>query len=362
MEMCNAFSKNGFNTSLYVPKFNLSKKYLFEYYGIKNPFEIIEVDIPEIFLHGRLHGRGLIFALKVSKRLSKIENCVIYSRNSWVFFILSVLYKRYCFFEAHQFRYENWLQTRIYRLLVKTGINKGNGHIIFISRILMKQWQKAGIYSRNISVAHDAVNVDKFHNVISKDEARKRLGIDPHQIIVLYTGSLISGKGVDVLIKCANRLKNTIFIIVGGSKEEVRGLSKLARFNNVKFTGYVQPKKVPIYQSAADILALPNTKGSDIDDVTSPMKLFEYIASERPIVATEIPSILEILKNNYNALISPTGDDYSLSKNIEVLVNSPSLSELLVKNAKKELLKYSWDARVQNISKLFYNLDKRQRE
>ena len=90
LEMCNAFSKIGLSTTLCVPKFNLSKESLFEYYGIEYPFDIIHVKIPQAFFRGTLPGRGVFFALLASNRLNKMEDHVVYSRNPWVFFILSV--------------------------------------------------------------------------------------------------------------------------------------------------------------------------------------------------------------------------------------------------------------------------------
>lgn len=353
MEMCDAFLKQGFKTTLCVPKFKIKKKDLLDYYGIKHPFEIIEVNLPEVFLRRMVPGRGALYAVFVSNILSKMKDYVVYSRSPWVFFILSVLYNRCCFFEAHQIRYASRLQTIIYLALIKFGSNKGKGHIVCISKSLMKQFIQVGIDCRNISVAHDAVKLEKYQDAITKSAARKKLGINCRKPTVVYTGSLFPGKGVDMLIKCANKLKNIYFIIVGGSPQEVRELKRVVRFGNVVFTGHIQPEMVSIYQAAADILALPNTKGSIIDDVTSPLKLFEYLASEKPIVATDIPSILEILKHNYNALISPEGDDSKMAENIQILIDDPNLAKSLVQNTKKDIEKFTWGARVQYISKLF---------
>jgi glycosyltransferase involved in cell wall biosynthesis len=353
IEMCNAFSKRGYDTTLCVPKFGLNKQNLFEYYDVEHSFNIFEIDVPKVPTMFRISGRGLLFALLASKTLYKMRTTQFYIRDPWTFFIISVVYKRKCFFEAHQFRYEGFLQTFIYHVLVKCGVRSGNGRIVNISKSLLEQWGKHGIDKNKMFVAHDSVNINKFHKNIPKQLARSKLGIDVEKPIVVYTGSLNPSKGVDVLVKCANRLNGITFIIVGGQQVEVAKLSKLAKNKNVIFTGHVSPSEVPIYQAAADVLALPNTKGSIIDDVTSPMKLFEYIASEKPIVATNMPSILEILTHNYNALISPASDDSKFAENIETLIQNKNLAEFLTKNARKDLEGYSWDARVKYISKLF---------
>ncbi|MCK4785078.1 MAG: glycosyltransferase family 4 protein [Desulfobacteraceae bacterium] len=355
LEMCNAFSKKKCDTSLCVPKSGKDKDSLFQYYGVDHPFEIIEIDLPKIFRHHKMPGQKAVFAILASQKLRKMKNHLIYTRTPWIFFIMSVLYKQRCFFEAHQFRYVRFMQSSFYRSLVKLSVVFGNGVIVCISKTLMKQWEKYGINRERLFVAHDAVNTKKFHNLFSKQQARKQLHMKPEIPLVVYTGSLLPGKGVDVLIKSANRLPRTSFVIVGGKQEQIATLSKLVQHGNVIFTGQVHPAQMPLYQAAADVLVLPNTKGSVIDDVTSPMKLFEYMASNRPIVATDVPSIMEILVNNHNALISQSGNNFQLSQNIDMLLKNPSLSKLLASNAFQILDKYTWDSRAGFLTELFNN-------
>lgn len=355
MEMCNAFSKAGFNTTLCVPQTHLDTEMLFAYYGVEYPFEVLEINLPEIFLGGAICGRGAVFSLLAARRLNKIDNTIIILRDPWLFFIGTVIFKQQCFLDSHKYRCELPLQTLIYRMLVKCGVNTRYGRVVCISSTLKKQWERQGIDCTKMVVAHDAVNVNKFNTSIPKSEARKRLGLEYDVPIVAYTGSLIPGKGVDVLVKCANRLPDISFIIVGGADDNIGQLRKHVENENVFFLGHIAPERIPIYQAAADVLALPNTRGSVIDDVTSPMKLFEYIASERPIVATDMPSVLEILQDNYNALISPAGDDGKLAENIKLLLQNPSLGKQLVNNARISLEKFTWDARVQCLKRIFTN-------
>lgn len=353
IEMCNAFTKYGFLTTLVVPDCGFSINNLFKYHNVRNPFEIIKVKVPKALLTKLIPGLVTVFSFLSTSLLRRKEYNIAYTRTILIFFIISVLFKKICFIETHQFRYHNFLQTYIYRRLVKIGMKSNNGRMICISQELKKQWIGEGICEKSVYVAHDGVNIEKYKNIATKKDARNMLGFDLNKLLVCYTGSLLKSKGVDVLIRCANRIPEVSFVIVGGDKEQICELKNLSIKNNVIFIGHVPPKIIPLYQSAADILALPNTKGSLIDDITSPMKLFEYIASKRPIVATNIPSILEILRNNYNALISPYGDDFKLAKNINSIFLDPSLSEMIVRNAFRELKRYSWDSRVKFLSKLF---------
>lgn len=356
MELCDGFKKHGFKTKLCVAKIANKIDYLFNYYGVKNPFDIIEMGIPKIFFTLKIPGRGILFSILVMFKLNKFKEHIIYSRNPLIFFIFSVLKNQKCFFEAHQFRYKLPFQTILFNWLIKRSTNKYNGQIICISRSLMKYFVSYGINQNKICISHDAVNIDKFENTLSKVEARKKLGINLTIPIVIYTGSLFVSKGIKVLIKCANRLKDISFIIIGGTINEIKKYKKYVKNKNIIFIEKIAPVNVAIYQAAADILVLPNTKGSVIDDVTSPLKLFEYMASGRPIVATNIPSILEILRDHFNALISPAGDDIQLSKNIRLIIENPILGETLSKNAKASVEKYTLDFRIRFLKHLFLDL------
>jgi glycosyltransferase involved in cell wall biosynthesis len=355
LEMCNAFAKLKWATTLCVPASGQDKDFILNYYGIEQPFEIIEITLPKPFSQHRLPGQNAAFAILAAQKLGKMKNHLIYTRCPWIFFMMSVLYNQPCFFEAHQFRYARFMQSAIFRTLVKLGVVWGNGAVVCISAALMKQWQSCGINRGRLFVAHDAVNPQKFHNTYAKQEAREQLKMAQDIPVVVYTGSLIAGKGVDVLVKSANLLPGVSFVIVGGKLPQIAALSQLVQRGNVTFTGHVPPGRIPLYQAAADVLALPNTKGSVIDDVTSPMKLFEYIASNRPIVATDIPSIMEILADNHNALLSRAGDSYQLSKNIDALLVNPALAEQLSRNALHLLDRYTWDRRAVFLTELFTN-------
>jgi len=65
-----------------------------------------------------------------------------------------VLCKRYCFFESHQFRFKGYLQTFVYRALIKRSVKSGNGRIVCISRALKKQWEKALELFNDLHINH----------------------------------------------------------------------------------------------------------------------------------------------------------------------------------------------------------------
>lgn len=126
-------------------------------------------------------------------------------------------------------------------------------------------------------------------------EWRKKLLRDESQYLVVYAGALQQFKGIDVLIDVANEMPNVQFACAGGKPAEVEYYQQLVtekQVHNIKFLGYILHNELASLLQAADVLAHPHCSGKAAT-FTSPLKLFDYFASGTPIVATEIPSLVE---------------------------------------------------------------------
>jgi glycosyltransferase involved in cell wall biosynthesis len=131
-------------------------------------------------------------------------------------------------------------------------------------------------------------------------EWRKKLLRDAPQHLVVYAGALQQFKGIDVLIDVAQEMPNVQFACAGGKPAEVEYYQQLVKekqVHNIKFLGYVLHNELASLLQAADILAHPHCSGKAAT-FTSPLKLFDYFASGTPIVATEIPSLVEFQKTH----------------------------------------------------------------
>jgi glycosyltransferase involved in cell wall biosynthesis len=101
------------------------------------------------------------------------------------------------------------------------------------------------------------------------------------------------------------------------------------------------------------VLALPNPSSAISTLFTSPLKLFEYMAAGRPIVASDLPAIREVLHHDVDALLVAAGDPAALAAGIERVLADPGLARRLAEAALSAVPAYSWDRRAERLEALF---------
>jgi glycosyltransferase involved in cell wall biosynthesis len=122
------------------------------------------------------------------------------------------------------------------------------------------------------------------------------------------------------------------------------------------FTGPVAPTEVEARLAQAEILVLPNTGTKVSARYTSPLKLFEYLAAGKPIIASDLPALREVLRQEENCLLTPPGDARALADAIKRLAADPALSERLARQAFADADQYTWDRRAARLEQLFEHL------
>lgn len=224
------------------------------------------------------------------------------------------------------------------------------GHLVCITQGLAREYSSRGIPEGRILVAPDAVDSDSFSAMPDRDDARRSLGIPLESTVACYTGHLYRWKGVHTLALASALLPpGHLVYIVGGTEEDQAGLRRFVAERGlaaVRLVGQVAPDRVVPYLAAADVLVLPNS-GADLRSsrYTSPMKLFEYMAARRPIVASRLPSLQEVLRDGENALLVAADDPVDLATGIVRAASSPSLASRLAGQAWQEVQGRSWVAR-----------------
>ncbi len=174
-----------------------------------------------------------------------------------------------------------------------------------------------------------------------------------------YAGHLYPWKGVELIIEAVAALPETRGLIVGGHDQEpdlarIKQLAvQLDCAARVTFTGPLPPADVAGRLREADVLILPNRKSAISTEFTSPLKLFEYMASGRPIVASDLPSLREVLRDGANALLFEAGNPPALVAGITRLKNDPALGARLARQARDDVREFTWARRAERLETLF---------
>ena len=184
--------------------------------------------------------------------------------------------------------------------------------------------------------------------------ARAQQGEQP-SAVAGYAGHLYPWKGVDIFVQALALAPHVRGLIVGGHPDEpdyarVEALVRdLGLSGRVELTGPVRPPDVRRRLAPATWLVLPNAKSAISERYTSPLKLFEYLSMGRPIVASDLPSIREVLTDGQTALLVPPGDPKALATAMLRLASDTALRTALGAAAAALAPEYAWERRAERL-------------
>ncbi len=279
----------------------------------------------------------------------KKQKLVIYVRAEAVFALYFISFLCPFFFETHQIRN--------YPFLYKRALKRVRGIVVITNNLKQKFVGEYALPARKIQVARDAVDLQKFASLHSdRSNLYEKNSIPVGKKLVIYCGSLSAEKGVYVLADAARLLSSDFHVLfVGGYGESLELFRKQYEgAKNITCVGQVPHEEVPRYIAAAHVVIQPDL-ASDVyaSQFTSPMKLFEYMASGRPIIASDVPSLREVLSDQ-SALFFKPGDSAALASVInESAKNLPSITAL-ARQAKADVSQFTWEKRGQLIRELIH--------
>lgn len=198
-----------------------------------------------------------------------------------------------------------------------------------------------------ILVAHDGAFVEDFL-AISRNKSRSdlvdELSLADRSFVAMYIGNTkVGGKGINLIIQAANTLKDIKFVIIGGSKSSLGDVP-----NNMYFINRKAVAEIPRYLKSADVLLLPFTKELKTYKYHSALKMFEYMASGTPIVASDLGTIKEVLNIN-NSFLFNCEDYLDLASKISAVKGDVLKANLRAEQALKDVKKYDWSRRAELI-------------
>jgi glycosyltransferase involved in cell wall biosynthesis len=290
--------------------------------------------------------RSLVLAWEYLLLAKKEHTTHIYCREERLLFF-TTLFNSLFFRLPIQFVYElhhlPYLQRRWFWFALRytTGV-------VSVTHGMKERLVALGYPAHATVVAPDAVDVTQFGAEVSKEEAREKLQLPVKKNIIMYTGSIDEPwKGVGVLYEAARKFGDDyLFVFVGGKPHYVDHFYSLyPQRSNVLLVGQRPHSQIPLYLKAADLVVVPNSAVTEISRIsTSPMKLFEYMAAGRPIVASDLPSLREILNEKNSVLVLPDNPE-ALADGIERLIEDPDRAVALAQQARRDVSSYTWDNR-----------------
>ncbi len=247
---------------------------------------------------------------------------------------------------------------RIRKLCLKT-----TNHIVAVSNNLKTFLINNHIIknSDKITVLPNAADVEAFDKQFNVQSIKASLGLE-NKFIIAYTGTLQVWYAIDDLISAfpsvIKEIPNAYLLIIGEgqAREKLETLVNQREIaDRVKFMGYVNHSKIPEIISIADVVVAP-FKELGMTFFGSAIKVFEYLSAGKPIVATKIGQIAEVLKDQHTALLVTPGHIDELANAIIRLAHDEQLRNYLAKNAKIEAQKYSWDKYVEQLENIYTTL------
>ena len=351
MKMCQALADNGYKVVLLAPdiehKYEKSVDDVYEYYRVKKNFEIKKLWYPNIKGNFLFYTMAIIFYLFLNKNIDLVYGRFLHGCYA------AMLLKKKVIFELHEniFKKKKHIIFIFKKLIKNTYLKK----LIVISEALKNIYlKKKCLKSSIIQVAHDGSD-----EVTDFDSRANILGIK-NNLKIGYVGHLYKGKGMEVIASIADQLDNDIEIhIVGGLEKDIKLWKTKINHNNIFFYGYVPHWEVSSYINSFDVCLLPNQKivhplGADnfekdvnISDFTSPLKLFEYMAHKKPIIASDLPVIREVLNEKNSILVEC--DNFELWKSSIQKLRNLKNREVIAKQAFVDFHYYTWKNRVKSI-------------
>ena len=336
LKMCDAFSQKGFKVKLFIINSNKIRfKKLKRDYLLKSNFKIIEIynSINRLNFITRL-----FFSIKVFFLIKKKKE-IIFSRSIFTSIFLSAFSVKNTL-EIHQ---PNSGLTNLIFNFFKKKILK-NTKFILINKNLNNSFL---LRKDKFIVADDGVDLKDFK---FKQKIR-------HKDSCVYTGSLFQGKGIEIILKLAKKLNKFKFYIYGDlTTATPKILNDCLKLKNIKLLGHVKYSKIPIILKSHKIIIMPyskkvfgNHKYANIEKYMSPLKLFDYLASGRIILASESQSYSHILKNNINSILCDSSNLDKWVKTLKDISKNKINFTNLKKNSLETAKQFSWSYRIEKI-------------
>jgi glycosyltransferase involved in cell wall biosynthesis len=346
MKVCQALVECGHIVRLFVPgQEAVAWESLVEFYGIRN-----EAVFDIVWLPSKPRLKRYDFSLAAVRRARSMQADAVYAWPPQAA-LAALAYRIPVLLEMHEMP-TGKLGPLVFRQILHSS---GRKRILPITQSLANALEERFHYRfkpGEMLVAPSGVDLERYQELPTPQDARRMLNL-PEKLTAGYTGHLYAGRGMGLLQELARLHSEVQFLWVGGRPQEVESWQEkldAAGIDNVTLTGFVENRKLPLYQAAAEILLMPyerrvsGSSGGNTADICSPMKMFEYMACGRAILSSDLPVLREVL-NEVNACFAPPEDLDAWNKAFESLLSDPEGRERLGRQARQDVEGYTWRER-----------------
>jgi len=350
MKMCNALCRFDFDVTLLAGTFGRKKNIdVFDYYGIENTFSIVRKTT------GCHRGSSFLLSLRLIPILKRLagskQDTIFYGRDVIALYILARA-GREVIYETHDIARKGPRGRAEKKIIQSLNLSR----IVFISEELKKAYiEKYGVFltDKKLIVAPDAA--DEQPNFTDTVHLNGDTDFN-----ACYIGGFHKGRGIELIMEIAGKMSNVGFHLFGGTDRQISQLRQKSP-PNVHFYGYITPARTYMARNAADVLLMPYQKdvmvaqnASETSRWMSPIKLFEYMSSKKPIISSNHKVLQEVLEHNRNCLLCESDNVEQWIRAIRNIQGDRKLYKDISETAYRDFIEhYTWDRRIQRI--LFEN-------
>lgn len=232
---------------------------------------------------------------------------------------------------------------------------RGADHVFAVTRVLADQIVAAGVPESRLTITPNGVNPARFGRALGADAMKAELGLDRDTTVLGFVGFAREWHGLDAVIELLaeyREARHLHFLLVGdgpATETLVRQAEHAGVADRVTVTGVIDRDAVQRYVHAFDVAMLPGVVA-----YASPLKLFEYMACGKAIIAPDQPNLTEILTAERDALLFEPGSRAAFKKRMRCLIEDEALRRRLGETARDTLVAHdlSWKANATRVSEI----------